>query len=100
MKKYKDANGEPCKYRYYVFAPYDIRYRCVGGSDSLRGARIIAGKNQAWSVNGQTRAQIYPAESTELPYKHRIDAKAVGSERFDEYRMVSLIAGLPLPDFA
>ena len=66
MKKYKDANGEPCKYRYYVITMNPAAKECFGGSDSLRGARIIAGRNMQYNGREWYRPYIYKAEETEL----------------------------------
>ena len=95
MKKYKDANGEPCKYRYYVINMTPMCEECFGGSDSLRGARIIAGRNMQYNGRAWYRPNIYKAEETELrPVCFN------GAPLQNAYWRAPVCGARPLPDFA
>ena len=94
MKKYKDANGEPCKYRYYIIGNSRMG-ECFGGSDSLRGARIIAGRHEWYGGYEWVRPCIYKAEETEQCRLH-FRNKPVAND----LRRVPASFACPLPDFA
>lgn len=97
MKKYKDANGEPCKYRYYVIGS-SYTGECFGGSDSLRGARIIAGRHEWYGGYEWIRPSIYKAEETELLPVVYTGVPVGNLDSSARYRAPASNAR-PLPDF-
>jgi len=98
MKKYKDANGEPCKYKYYVIGNSRMG-EYFGGSDSLRGARIIAGRHKRYNGYEWIRPDIYKAEETELLTVVYVGVPVGGLGSRVRYRAPASNAR-PLPDFA
>ena len=98
MKKYKDANGEPCKYRYYVIGNSRMG-ECFGGSDYLRGARIIAGRHERYNGYEWIRPDIYKAEETEMLHVVYVGVPFGGLGSRVRYRAPTSNAR-PLPDFA
>lgn len=98
MKKYKDANGEPCKYRYYVIGR-SYMGECFGGSDSLRGARIIAGRHKRYNGYEWIRPDIYKSEETELIPVVYVGIPFGGLGSSTRWRAPTSSAR-PLPDFA
>lgn len=93
MKKYKDANGAPCKYKYYVIGN-SCMGECFGGSDSLRGARIIAGRHERYNGYEWIRPDIYKAEETELRH-----VCFNGAPLQNAYWRAPASNARPLPDF-